>query len=213
MKGADKGGSLFIANNSQWRKVFFFFLQNPLPLLVLSSCTHVNDRGERGKKRKGAGGRKRERREERSQKVRRVPPLMNAATSGHHVFPSLVRPTTKHPPAHPSGRFSNPSPNRDWTLVHVSMRIRGILQTGGGARTGECNIDNNYGTANVCRITNRTRFWWTSCARYRTRWFTIKEFLFIVFSLKIFLRLNSDTRFLRSFLKSATIDLKLRLKL
>lgn len=85
-----------------------------------------------------------------------------------------------------------------YTLVCASEEY--ILQTGGGARTGECNIDNNYGTANVCRITNRTRF-------------TIKEFLFIVFSLKIFLRLNSDTRFLRSFLKSATIDLKLRLKL
>lgn len=98
-----------------------------------------------------------------------------------------------------------------YTLVCASEEY--ILQTGGGARTGECNIDNNYGTTNVCRITNRTRFWWTSCARYRTRWFTIKEFLFIVFSLKIFLRLNSDTRFLRSFLKSATIDLKLRLKL
>lgn len=117
VKGADKGGSLFIANNSQWRKVFFFFsYKTPSPLLVLSSCTHVNGRGERGKKRKGAGGgakKRAERREERSQKVRRVPPLMNAATSGHHVFPSLVRPTTKHPPAHPSGRFSNPSPNRD----------------------------------------------------------------------------------------------------
>ena len=159
MKGADKGGSLFIANNSQWRKVFFFFLQNPLPLLVLSSCTHVNDRGERGKKRKGAGGRKRERREERSQKVRRVPPLMNAATSGHHVFLHWSALLRNIPPRIPLADFPTPRQTAIeplYTLVCASEEY--ILQTGGGARTGECNIDNNYGTANVCRITNRTRF-------------------------------------------------------
>lgn len=167
VKGADKEGSLFIANNSQWRKVFFFFpsYKTPFPplLVVLSSCTHVNDRGERGEKEKrGRGDEKEsgEKREERSEKVRRVPPLMNAATSGHHVFPSLVRPTTKHPPARPP-LADFPTPRQTaieplYTLVCASEEY--ILQTGGGARAGECNIDNNYATRSVCRITNRTRF-------------------------------------------------------
>lgn len=168
MKEADKEGSLFIANNSQWRKVFFFFFpsyKTPFPplLVVLSSCTHVNDRGERGEKEKrGRGDEKEsgEKREERSEKVRRVPPLMNAATSGHHVFPSLVRPTTKHPPARPP-LADFPTPRQTaieplYTLVCASEEY--ILQTGGGARAGECNIDNNYATRSVCRITNRTRF-------------------------------------------------------
>lgn len=110
----------FYCEYPQWK---VFFSQSLRALVYTGVYTR-----ERSKwKRKGGEGKKAERRgEERSQKVRRVPPLMNAATSGHHVFPSLVRPTTKHPPAHPSGRFSNPSPNRDWTLVHVGMRIRGI---------------------------------------------------------------------------------------
>ena len=142
---------------------FFFSFILPLPLTsplcrarCASICRYTNDRGERGRGEK----RTREReREEISKGIRRVPPLMNAATSGHHVFPSLVRPTTKHPPAHPSGRFSNPSPNRDWTLVHVGMRIRGIHFADRRRCTNarrERNIDNNYDDAGVCRITNRT---------------------------------------------------------
>lgn len=192
MKGADKGGSLFIANNSQWRKVFFFFsYKTPSPLLVLSSCTHVNGRGERGKKRKGTGGgRKRERREERRDLKRYaeyrlwwMPQPVATMFSLH--WSALLR---NIPPRIPLADFPTPRQTAIeplYTLVCASEEY--ILQTGGGARTGERNIDNNYDTGNVCRITNRTRFWWTSCARNRTRWFMIKEFLFIVFSLKIFL--------------------------
>lgn len=196
---------------------FFFFLQSPLPLSVpRSSCTHVNDRGERGKKRKGAGGRKRERREERRDLKRYaeyrlwwMPQPVATMFSLH--WSALLRNIPSPPPRIPL-LADFPTPRQTaieplYTLVCASEEY--ILQTGGGARGGECNIDNNYGTGSVCRITNRRQDFGEH--RNRTHW-QKRFFLFLIGLLieNFSSSLNSDTRNDRPF---AAIDSELRFKL
>lgn len=158
-------------------KFFFFFSSSsykaPSPFRYHDRHVYTRERSwwkREKEKERGGGTEKRARREERRDLKRYaeyrlwwMPQPVATMFSLHWsaLLRNISPPLPPSPPpssAHPSsGRFSNPSPNRDWTLVHVSMRIRGIhfAQTGGGARAGECNIDNNYGTGSVCRITNR----------------------------------------------------------